>query len=372
MSIDDEFEYEFFEKRFASSKEAKIEKKRRISGDKSKYKKTDQKQKTDSETVQRESFLARDDLLQGRVLSILSQDIFVDHEGTTFKCVLKGILKKERTRQMSLITVGDFVFFEVIDNHDGAIAHIEPRKSILSRADNINQRKEQIIAANIDQVLITASVGIPALNPPLIDRYIIAAQMGNMEPVIIVNKIDLLTHSGMEVESVLYQELLRAYATAKIPVIGVSAKTGEGMDALKAAMKDKASVFSGQSGTGKSSLINSVTGLDFAVGEPIKKTGKGSHTTTTAHLVRLDCGGWCIDTPGIRSFGLWDLNLDQIKEYFSEIFEAGHHCKFSDCSHTHEENCAVARAVEDGTISPLRYNSYVSLVATIQEEHKRR
>jgi ribosome biogenesis GTPase len=199
-----------------------------------------------------------------------------------------------------------------------------------------------------------------------------------MEPVIVINKIDLLDNPSEEQkvfvaqEKTLFEEFLEAYKTVGIPVIAVSAATGAGLEELRQVMTDKASVFSGQSGVGKSSLINLITGLDLRVGETVEKTKKGSHTTTTTQLIPLSFGGLCIDTPGIKSFGVWDLKRDEIEAYFSEIHECGLVCKFPDCTHSHEEGCAVIPAVETGNISLMRYQSYEALIESVEEKHLRR
>lgn len=355
-------------------KEKKLERKLASANDRSKYKKTDQDKYLKSVAKANEAKLDKDNLLEGRVLSIMPQGIVVDHEGHTIICILKGLLKKEKTLSKNLVTVGDFVLFEKASENEGVIAHVKPRHSILSRADNLSRRKEQLIAANIDQVLITTSVVDPELKPPLIDRYIIATDKGNMTPIIIVNKIDLLSEDTeqAEVERIMYEELLKAYAKAGVKVIPVSTRTGEGLEELRQVMRNKASVFSGQSGVGKSSLINAITGMDLRVGETVEKTKKGSHTTTTTQLIPLEFGGWCIDTPGIKSFGVWNLDKDEIEAYFPEIHTCGLDCKFVDCTHSHEENCAVLKAVEEETISPMRYESYQALMQTINDEHVRR
>ena len=144
------------------------------------------------------------------------------------------------------------------------------------------------------------------------------------------------------------------------------------MDQLREVMKDKASVFSGQSGVGKSSLINTMTGLELRVGETVERTKKGAHTTSTTNLIPLPFGGWCIDTPGIKSFGVWDLKKEDVEGYFSEIHHAGAQCKFPDCTHTHETDCAVHRAVDAGEISLLRFASYAALKESASAEHVRR
>jgi ribosome biogenesis GTPase / thiamine phosphate phosphatase len=350
-------------------KSGKIERKRVTAKDRSKYKKTDLKMLTKDVKTPDES------LLRGRVLSITPQGIVVEYENQTIICSLRGSLKKDRSQFKNLVTVGDIVLFERSAD-EGLIAHIEPRKSTLSRADNLSQRKEQLIASNIDQVLITLSVMTPALKPFLADRYIIAARNGNMTPILVVNKIDLLQESedvaALEKERELYNEFLRAYKDANIPVISVSVVTGEGMDQLREIMKDKASVFSGQSGVGKSSLINAVADLDLRTGHIVGKTNKGTHTTSTANLLILPFGGWCIDTPGIKSFGVWHLKMEDIEPHFTEITKCRQLCKYPNCTHSHEQDCAVLAAVENGEISALRYQSYRYLLDSVSKEHIRR
>lgn len=355
----------------------KAERKMASANDRSKYKKTDKAKFERGLEQEKNLKVDRENLLTGRVLSIKSEGIIVSYDNETFICKLRGLLKRDKLQMKNLVTVGDFVLFEKTEGNEGVIAHVEPRMSTLSRADNLSRRKEQLIAANIDQVIITASVVSPAIKPFLIDRYIIAARKGNMQPIIVVNKIDLLTDPSVE-EWLRYQEeeilaeCVRAYQTAKIPLIKLSGATGEGIEQLREVMKDKASVFSGQSGVGKSSLINAMTNYSLRTGGMVDKTKKGSHTTTTTQLLPLPFGGWCVDTPGIKSFGVWDLKKEEVCSYFSEIFECGKKCHFPTCSHMQEEGCAVIQAVEKGKISGLRLDSYHSILMSIDEEHVRR
>ncbi len=376
MSKEEEFwrlEEEFYSNdRKASRKERKIA----SSKDRSKFKKSDQDQlKKRNEFTEPEM---NDHFKRGRVLAVLPEGILVSSNQEEFLCHLKGALKQDRTRIKNLVAVGDFVRFEEKGDKEGTIFKVEDRHSILSRADNLSRTKEQLIAVNIDQVLITTSVVVPSLKPFLIDRYIIAAQKGNMEPIIVVNKMDLLNNPLKEVtvdlaeETALYEEFLRVYRALNFKVIPVSAETLEGIQTLKEAMHGKTSVFSGQSGVGKSSLINLIAGSSLAIGDIVQKTRKGSHTTTTTHLIPLEGGGFCIDTPGIKSFGIWDLKVDEIAAYFSEIFALGAECKFPDCAHLNELDCAVKKALEEGKISPLRFGSYCALMASLSEEHRQR
>lgn len=360
-------------------KEKKQQKKLASAKDRSKYKKTDRDKLLKQEAIQQEQKLtnAKETLQRGRVLSIVPEGIMVECGNQMYSCLLRGVLKKDKGLDKNLVTVGDFVHFEAITPSEGLISVVEPRKSILSRADNLSRRKNQLIAANVDQVIITTSIVQPPLKPSLLDRYIIAASKGGLKPLIVINKIDLLTDPSIDEnlrldQGDLYQHLLEVYAENHIPAIAVSVITGEGIETLKEAMKGKSSVFSGQSGVGKSSLINAVTGLSLLIGDVVERTRKGAHTTTTAQLLPLDFGGWCIDTPGIKSFGIWDLKLEEIENYFVEIHKAGKHCHFPNCTHSHESDCAVIQAVEQEEISPIRYLSYLTLIESTSKKHLRR
>ncbi len=343
-------------------KELRQERKILSKKDRSKYKKTDleKKKKTPPKG---------DQFRRGRILAIMADGILVDFEDELYTCSLRGALKKETLRSKNLIAVGDFVLFEPQKDLTGSIAYVEERHSVLSRADQISRRKEQLIAVNIDQVLITASIVSPTLKPNLIDRYIIAARKGDMEPIIVINKIDLLSESPEE--KALFDQVIEVYHDLKIPIFPVSTITNEGIDALKKAMEKKSSVFSGQSGTGKSSLINTITGSELLTGKVVAKTRKGSHTTTHTHLLPIEGEGFCVDTPGIKSFGIWDLKEEEVQHFFSEISAFAEQCKFPNCSHMHEPDCAVERAIEKGGISRLRFDSYCALIASLKGNLKR-
>lgn len=342
MSREFDFEERFHDK---DRKHWRKERKRVQAADRSKHKKTD---KDKVETAPIDLTLKR-----GRVIAIAGDGFWVDTEGGKFFASLKGLLKKMRLETKSVIAVGDFVRF----TEDLAIAHIEERYSFLARTD-VRGTKEQIIAVNVDQAIIAVSVVNPSLKPALVDRYLIAAEKGNIHPVIVVNKIDLLDES--EVEKELYQMFLAAYEPLGIPILSISTKENIGLDALKALLKDKATVFSGQSGVGKSSLINACYGLNLKTGGMAHKTSKGTHTTSTAELLPLPGGGYCVDTPGIRSFALWRLKKEDVIHHFHEF--AGLGCKYPDCVHINEPDCAVLKALEEEKISPLRYESYLTLL----------
>lgn len=309
----------------------------------------------------------------GRVVSLSPEGISVYAEGEITLCSLRGNLKQPEKKKLSknknLICIGDFVSFSKQEK-SGAIETILPRKTVLGRADNLTRHKQQLIAANIDQVLITVSVVSPPLKPALIDRYIIATQRGGMKPIIVINKIDLLDENSEEQE--LFDACVSIYNSLRFEVHAVSSTTKKGIGQLKKALEGRTSVFSGQSGVGKSSLINLLLGTDLVTSEVVVSSNKGAHTTTAAHLVPLEKDGFCIDTPGIKSFGVWNLTKEDLALYFCEIAKAAQTCHFRDCSHQSEPHCNVKLGLESGLISLLRYNSYQTLLAGLSEIEKPR
>lgn len=314
--------------------------------DRSKFKKTDQEKK---------ELIAIDPAWRrGRVLSITGEGAWVDIQGVRILASLRGLFKKEKMQAKNIIAVGDFVYL----NEDDAIAHIEERYSFLARTD-ISGKKEQLIAVNVDQAIIVISLVNPTLKPALVDRYLIAAEKGNIHPIIVINKIDLLDAASEE-EKELYRQFVIEYEKLGIPILSVSSETQVGLEALKSLLKDKVSVFSGQSGVGKSSLLNACYGLELKTGDLAQKTAKGSHTTTVAELMTLPGGGYSVDTPGIRSFGIWKLKKEEVIAHFKDF--ANFRCKYPDCAHINEPNCGVLKALEKGKLSLLRYESYCTLL----------
>ena len=349
-------EYYSEEERFHSKDKKQFRKERRHAQerDRSKFKKTDL-----GRLGAKEAIIHDESLPQGRVVAITGEGIWVDINGVEFLCSLKGLIKKERMQSKNLIAVGDFVYVQTDDQKEGSIVSIKERYSTLARVD-ISGKQQQLIAVNIDQVLIITSVTNPPLKPALVDRYLIAAEKGKMHPVIVVNKIDLLDELGPE-ERDLYREFLVAYERLGYPILSVSTKTSSGIANLRAMMKNKASVFSGQSGVGKSSLLNIAFQFDQTTAELVTKTRKGSHTTSTSQLLPLPEGGFCIDTPGIKSFGIWDLQKSDLSDHFRELAPFAAACRYANCSHREEPSCAVQEAVENQQIARIRYDSYCSL-----------
>ncbi len=350
-------------------KESRRERKRLINKDRSQYKRSDQDQLRQMRAREAAERPSGGEERLGRVLSIATHAITVESEGVALSCVLRRTLFQERQRVKNLVTVGDIVALEITSPGEAVINQIKERYSLLSRADNLDRRKEQLIAANIDQVLITTSCHTPPLKPAIIDRYIIAARKGRMRPILIINKVDLIE---TEQEASLFQAIVATYQEVGLLVIPVSTRNSIGLNALKSAMQGKASVFAGQSGVGKSSLINAATGLSLKIGDIVARTKKGTHTTTRATLIPLELGGTCIDTPGIKRLGLWELVAQEIKTYFTEIAILSRGCRFPNCLHLSEPECAVIAALEEGRLSPYRYTSYATLLEEIRVDNVRR
>lgn len=284
--------------------------------------------------------------------------------GTTIECFLRGKLKRETLSEdggylfTDPVAVGDIVNITVSEGEYGAIEAIMPRKSKISRLAAGPVPVEQVIVANADLMIIVASVKMPNFKPRFIDRFLIVAEAGNIEPVICVNKIDLLNESQRQA---IYHET-KVYSDLGYKVIYASALKGEGIDGIIEIMKNKLTALVGQSGTGKSTLLNAIQpNLQLKTSEVSEKTERGKHTTTNAQLFRLDFGGYVVDTPGIRELGLWDTWQEQLDLYFPEMRAYLGSCRFNDCSHISEPGCAIKDAVENGKISRSRYESYVKI-----------
>jgi ribosome biogenesis GTPase len=341
------------EEDFHAQDRKQFRKERRLlqESDRSKYKKTN--------LVAKPVAAIPEGALRGRVMAVTGEGIWVECKEVRILCKLKGLLKKEKLQAKNLVAVGDYVWFEPEGATSGSIVHVEERRSLLARAD-VTGRKQQLIAVNVDQVFIVVSVLEPTLKPALVDRYLIAAYKGHLHPVIVVNKIDLLDESEDEQER--YEEFLAAYEPLGIPILSLSSHTGVGIDAFKFLMKDRTSVLAGQSGVGKSTLLNIAFQMSRRTGELTTKTFKGAHTTSVAELIALPEGGYCIDTPGIRSFGLWQLTREDVASHFKEIAALAEHCHFANCTHVFEPKCAVLEALKQGDVAMIRYESYCSLL----------
>ncbi len=278
---------------------------------------------------------------------------FVAEIGPGF-CDVVSAGERVRCRSVGDIAVGDQVLFWPERKR---IEEVLPRRTVLSRTDPHNPRLERVIAANVDVVVNVVSLKTPPLRPGLIDRYLIAIGKSGAAPLLCVNKMDLL--AGPEEIAP-----LRPYQDAGIAVIFCSAAEGIGLDELSEALAGKLCVFAGHSGVGKSSLLNALDPrFRITTGSVSSGNEKGRHTTTSSALYQLPNGATVIDTPGIREFGLWNVDRADVRGYYQE-FE-GRRCAFSDCTHTHEPDCGVKAAVAAGEISGVRYEGYLRILSTL-------
>ncbi|HVS30667.1 MAG TPA: ribosome small subunit-dependent GTPase A [Thermoanaerobaculia bacterium] len=286
----------------------------------------------------------------GIVFSVSSGRCRVVREGRELDCLIPpGIA----VRQKSALAVGD----RVMVGDDGRVSEILARRSVLARPDPLNKHVQRLIAANIDIVIHVVSVKAPPLRPRLIDRYLIAIQRGGAEPALCVNKVDLLEPA----ERVAEMEKLTVYRELGVPVVPCSTKTGEGLETLRELVQGKTAALVGHSGVGKSSILNAIDKeLQLAINE-LHRRGTGRHTTSSSTLYDFGDGTYLIDTPGIREFGLWDLDRDSLRDYFPEFAEPAQSCRFNDCTHTHEPGCHVKDLVEAGTMNRARYDTYLRL-----------
>lgn len=304
---------------------------------------------------------------RGRVLSVfgLTSTVLGD-DGATYQCATRRILKTLSTDERNPVVAGDRVLLRPVDRAsppEGFIERVEPRHGTISRSV---RGRRQVLVANVDQLLIVASVAEPRLKPNLLDRILVAAEKGRVRPVICINKIDLDEPANL-------LPLVGVYSRMGYTALLVSAKTGFGIDRLRRLVAGRESVVAGQSGVGKSSLLNAIdAGLHLRVGEVSEETEKGRHTTTTARLLPIGApsgsGGFVVDTPGLRSFELWDVIPEEVAGYFRDLRPFVSLCKFPDCTHTHEDDCAVKDAVTDGLLDERRYESYCHLFSGQAED----
>ncbi len=301
--------------------------------------------------------------LAGRVLSVHGLLSLVEAaDGRRYNCATRRLLKSLTTDQRHVVCAGDRVLIRTVDTTEdpgeGIIERVEPRRGTLRRA---SKRRQHIIVTNVDQLLIVASAADPYLKPNLIDRFLISGEQARIEPIICINKVDLIDIASL-------QPLVGVYGQLGYQVILLSAETGFGIDRLRLHMRGRASVVAGQSGVGKSSLLNVIDPhIDQRVSAVSSENQKGRHTTTTARLMPLAFGGYVVDTPGIRQFQLWDVISEEIPGYFRDFTPFVSQCRFPNCTHTHEVECSVKDAVADGYIDARRYESYCHLLSGIEE-----
>lgn len=282
-------------------------------------------------------------------------------DGTLVPCKAKGNFRIKGIRTTNPVAVGDEVVTSV-PGPDGVafIIAVEPRRNyIIRRASNLS-KEAHIIAANIDQALLVASLSHPATSTTFIDRFLATAEAYDVPAIVAINKIDLLSD---EEDRECLEAVEHLYRTIGYTVVALSARTGQGMDDLRDLLSGKITLLSGNSGVGKSTIINSlVPGAAQKTAAISAAHDQGMHTTTFSELFALPSGGGIIDTPGIRGFGTIDFEKSEVSHYFPEIFAVGADCRYGNCTHTHEPGCAVLDAVAESRISQSRYASYLSIL----------
>ncbi|MEW5924315.1 MAG: ribosome small subunit-dependent GTPase A [Candidatus Zixiibacteriota bacterium] len=282
----------------------------------------------------------------------------VRSEHKDIPCEIRGKVKYD-TDSTTPVAVGDEVCISINPDGTGMIESVEKRRSMFFRPAKGLDSKKQVIAANIDRLAAVVSVLQPPLKPGLIDRFLISAEIGGLEPLVIFNKIDL----G---RPILVEELRKVYKNLGISCHIVSAITREGCEELAADLASHMTIFAGHSGVGKSTILNRlIPGLNIRVSPVSESTDKGVHTTTKVELYELPNGGYVVDSPGLKILGLWEVSRTDLAGFFPEMSEFCDNCRFAGCSHTHEPDCAVKQAVSKGQIAEFRYKSYLTIYKSL-------
>jgi ribosome biogenesis GTPase len=289
----------------------------------------------------------------GKWYDVLGED------GKNYTCQIRGKLRLKGAVTTNPVAAGDQVDFTLENDETGNITGIDERKNYIIRK-SVNLSKEaQIVASNIDLAFLVVTTTRPQTTPGFIDRFLVTAEAYGVDVVIVFNKID--QYEEKEQDAVV--DLIETYSSIGYTCLATSTITMQGLDALREMMKDKVCLLSGHSGTGKSSIVNLlIPGKDLRIGDISESSNKGQHTTTFAEMHALPFGGYIVDTPGIKGFGLVDIPKEELHHYFKEFFALLPECKFNNCKHINEPGCAVVRAVESGDISATRYRSYLSMI----------
>ena len=286
--------------------------------------------------------------------------------GKTLNCFIKGKFRLDDNKSTSPVVVGDWVEVEPINEDSGIITFIYERKNFVVRKSVNLSKQFHIIAANIDKSYLVVTLILPETNYEFIDRFLATCEAYRVEAALILNKCDLYDDIPDLVE-----EFEQIYNLAGYKIFKVSALTGKGINELKEELKNKINLFSGNSGVGKSSLINKIQpGLNIKVQEISYAHFKGKHTTTFSQMYELTEGGFIIDTPGIKGFSFINIKKEELFHFFPEILKKTSECKYYNCTHIHEPDCAVRKAVETGEIHPIRYRNYLSMFFDNEEKHR--
>ena len=289
-------------------------------------------------------------------------------DGKVVECKIKGNFRLKGIRSTNPVAVGDNV--EIALNSEGTafITHIEERRNYIIRKSQNLSKQSHILAANVDQAFLIVTVNYPQTSTTFIDRFLASAEAYSVPVVLVFNKCDILSDDERHYQ----QSMIHLYETIGYECREVSATTGEGVDGLHALLKGKITLLSGNSGVGKSTLINKILPeANLRTAEISDAHNTGMHTTTFSEMLELPEGGYIIDTPGIKGFGTFNMEPEELTSYFPEIFHFSKGCKFSNCTHTHEPGCAVLKAIDDHYIAQSRYQSYLNMLED-KDENKYR
>lgn len=306
--------------------------------------------------------------MQGIVVKSTGSWYNVLSDNQVFKCRIKGKFRIKGIKSTNPVTVGDTVDFNLEDRSDFGIIHnIHTRKNYIIRKSVNLSKQTHIIASNIDQVFLFVTVENPVTTTGFIDRFLASAEAYKIPVILLFNKVDLLEDKAL----ILKEKLQDIYQKIGYQTLDVSAKKEINIEKVKILMKDKVSLFAGHSGVGKSTLANKLdTNLQLKIQEISAQHKQGQHTTTFAEMFSLPFGGFLIDTPGIKGFGVVDFNKEEVGDYFKEFFVLKKHCKFNNCIHINEPKCAVKKSLENGEIAPSRYKNYVQILEGNQEHYR--
>ena len=292
-----------------------------------------------------------------------------DDGGQLIDCKIKGNFRLKGIRSTNPVAVGDRV--TIIPNAEGTafITAIEDRRNYIIRKSSNLSKQSHIIAANVDQAFLVVTVNYPQTSTTFIDRFLASAEAYRVPVTLLFNKTDLLSEEELRYQ----QMMIDLYDTVGYQCLAISAETGEGIDKVMDMLTGKVTVLSGNSGVGKSTLINRLLpGANLRTSDISDAHNSGMHTTTFSEMIPLPLGGYIIDTPGIKGFGTFDIEPEELTGYFKEIFRFSKECRFSNCTHTHEPGCAVLKAVEEHFISQSRYQSYLSMMEDKEESKYRK